>query len=478
MEGSIYRFRNTRSLLDGFHELQNQEIYFASPLELNDPLEGYKNLLWKGDAIVWKNFLRHYILCLMQAILRTLEHGVEYQVVEETLPVDMIDDDLHPEVRKVYETICDRIFADTELIPLPTLLENRKAPISRNELLSLLWPVHFRIFPFVCTALQPEQPIHAIDAYFRQRGERPLRLKESFAALNAVEERHANSADIEETMTQRLVSAIEQTIFIREYNGADKQHGPAWNVIGSTFPEIYLNALEKLLYRDWYTACFVAEPTQAAMWSHYADGHKGVCLKFRTSVGASRKAGLTLRRPMDVKGSKTNIEVHYDFGLMELHEIQYQDRYPEINFFRSLGRITHRQLAFWFRGADGAISETGGDLLRETGEWRKGYWDSYYAAVTTKLKDWEHEREYRATLQSYLLDFSERETRKLQYRFEDLQGIIFGIKTTFQDKAALVRIIQEKCKATGRKDFELHQAYYARQTGRIATTKWDLVQLG
>ena len=82
------------------------------------------------------------------------------------------------------------------------------------------------------------------------------------------------------------------------------------------------------------------------------------------------------------------------------------------------------------------------------------------------------------TLQSYLLDLSDRATRKLKYRFEDLQGIIFGIKTTTQDKAALIRILQQKCKATGRKDFELLQAYYARRTGKIVATPWDLVKLG
>jgi hypothetical protein len=33
--------------------------------ELNDPLEGFKDLFWKGDVIVWKNLLRHYLLCFM-----------------------------------------------------------------------------------------------------------------------------------------------------------------------------------------------------------------------------------------------------------------------------------------------------------------------------------------------------------------------------------------------------------------------------
>src|SRR5205814_6675950 len=80
----IHSFPTRRS-----SDLQNQEIYFASALELNDPLEGYKDLFWKGDEIAWKNLLRHYLLCLMQTILRTLEHGPDYRVTAETLPVEI-----------------------------------------------------------------------------------------------------------------------------------------------------------------------------------------------------------------------------------------------------------------------------------------------------------------------------------------------------------------------------------------------------
>jgi hypothetical protein len=125
MNDSIYRFRSTHALLDDFSELKNQEIYFASPSELNDPLEGYKDLSWKGDEIAWRNLLRHYLLCLMQAMLRTLEHGPDYQVTSETLPVRMIDEDLQTEVRKVFDSLCERFFGDLELAPLPSLLAHR-----------------------------------------------------------------------------------------------------------------------------------------------------------------------------------------------------------------------------------------------------------------------------------------------------------------------------------------------------------------
>jgi hypothetical protein len=62
----FYRYRPIKAVLDGFHELESQEIYFSTPDELNDPMEGSKDLFWRGDEIVWRNFLRHYILCVLQ----------------------------------------------------------------------------------------------------------------------------------------------------------------------------------------------------------------------------------------------------------------------------------------------------------------------------------------------------------------------------------------------------------------------------
>lgn len=472
---SIYRFRPTDALLDRFHELKSQEIYFASPSELQDPLEGYKDLSWKGDQIAWKNFLRHYLLCLMQAILRTLEPGANYRVTSKTLPVRMIDEDLLPEVRRVFGTLCTRFFGDPELAPLPALLAQRRAHMFRSELLSLLQSIHPRVFQIVCTTLQPEQPIHTIDAGFRGRGERSLRLKELFTALDAVVIKHPDDADIVETMTSKMVSAVEQTMFILKYNEAT-QHDAGWWIIASTFPEIYLDALEELLYFDWYTACFVAEPLQAAMWSQYGDGHRGICLKFQTSTLPSGGPALTLRHQTGLRGNPGNVTPVYDFGPLELHKVQYQSRFAEIDFFRSLGNLDRAQLAFWFKDVDGALSSTGKDLLQENEEWRQVYWANFHSAITTKSEDYSHEKEYRVTLQSHM-DLSDRVSRKLRYRFEDLQGIIFGMKTSTDDKVAIARIIHAKCKETDRKDFLFHKADYSRRTGRVEATPWDLLKL-
>src|ERR1039458_5362 len=62
----IYRFRSMRAALDQHEELERQEIHLASPKTLNDPMEGYKDVFWQGDPILWRNLLRHYLLCLLR----------------------------------------------------------------------------------------------------------------------------------------------------------------------------------------------------------------------------------------------------------------------------------------------------------------------------------------------------------------------------------------------------------------------------
>jgi hypothetical protein len=475
MSDYVYRFRSTYALLNGFHELENQEIYFASPEELNDPLEGFKDIFWRGDVIVWENLIRHYLLCLMQSVLVAVEHAPDNAAASEDLPILLTEEALQPATIEIFRSICAKVFTDFELADLPALLAGRESSIRRTELLSLLWLIHYRLLKAVCQVISPQQPLNSIDAYLRTRQEAPLRLPQSFAALNQMDRKRADAGDITDQMTANVVKTITQAIFIGEYNGMSQHHGKEWNAISSTFPEVYVNQLEKLLYFDWYTACFVAEPSQAAMWGNYGDGHRGVCLKFRTSINTAGKPALPLRQIVGITGSSGGSNLVYDFRPAELQEVQYRDRYAEIDFFRSLGRLTHPQLAFWFTGKGGAVSSTGLDLLKETEEWRQEYWDNFHQAITTKLTDWQHEQEYRITLHSDF-DLSDRLSRKLPYRLENLQGIIFGMKTPTQDKIDIVRIIEGKCRKEGREKFEFHQAYYSRQTGRIATTPLGLIK--
>ena len=63
---NVYRFRSMEYLLGGeYQELEKQAIYFASPDELNDPMEGFRDIVWRGDKIVWTNFFKNYIYYLL-----------------------------------------------------------------------------------------------------------------------------------------------------------------------------------------------------------------------------------------------------------------------------------------------------------------------------------------------------------------------------------------------------------------------------
>lgn len=38
----------------------------------------------------------------------------------------------------------------------------------------------------------------------------------------------------------------------------------------------------KSIYPDWYSASFLTDNTNLAIWGHYGDNHRGTCLIFKT----------------------------------------------------------------------------------------------------------------------------------------------------------------------------------------------------
>lgn len=60
MTDYFYRYRPIERVVDGNHGLKNQGIYFSATDEFNDPMEGYKDIFWLGDKIVWRNLLKHW----------------------------------------------------------------------------------------------------------------------------------------------------------------------------------------------------------------------------------------------------------------------------------------------------------------------------------------------------------------------------------------------------------------------------------
>ena len=103
------------------------------------------------------------------------------------------------------------------------------------------------------------------------------------------------------------------------------------------------------------------------------------------------------------------------------------------------------QLARWWYDLNGVKSVCAEHLFTNEKKWRENYWAYLTNSITTKHENWEHEAEYR--LIKYDSFFPVEEYPYKQYRFDDLEGVIFGMKTTESDKRRIIEIIQQKCKS-------------------------------
>ncbi|WGD51396.1 hypothetical protein QA641_39070 [Bradyrhizobium sp. CB1650] len=115
-------------------------------------------------------------------------------------------------------------------------------------------------------------------------------------------------------------------------------------------------------------------------------------------------------------------------------------------------------------------------MFNDEQAWQKRYWDTFNHGVTRKLEAWHYEKEQRLILTGMLHDFTDPTSRVAHYHFEDLVGIIFGIKTPTDKKIAICKIIEDKCRAANRTDFKFYQAYYAREKGCIEHREMTLLK--
>lgn len=141
----LYRFRNISSLLDKHNELENQEIFFASPSSLNDPMEGYRDIVWTGDDVVWRNLFKNFLYSIF--------HAFDYWVIgddsnvvltRENIKIAVDVENITPkESQDLFLKILSdfyRIDRVTEILKL--FSEHRKA-IHRDELIFYLRSIFY-----------------------------------------------------------------------------------------------------------------------------------------------------------------------------------------------------------------------------------------------------------------------------------------------------------------------------------------------
>jgi hypothetical protein len=475
----FYRYRPIKAVLDGFHELENQEIYFSRTDEINDPMEGFKDLFWSGDEIVWRNFLKHYILCVLVTANRCFVAGEQFDPNVLRNIVFWVPQELpKAPIREVYQRVSTEFLAESAVKTFLSVVAGRTTPIRRRELTSYLRALH----GFALQIVIKDYREHGGLLLQTENTEPPSREKlrqSAIAVMEGVTKMTSTQYPperISEALFAANEAAIAQVMLVNEYNIPNRDISIVF--LTHRFPTTYVSALDRLVHRDWYVACFTKTAENHSMWSHYADGHRGVCLMFKTTASASGTPTLVVERitAPSVSIGEPNTYLSSEVP-HELKPVRYIVQYPAIDFFRSLGSISEMYMNnFWYLGEDGSFSKCRAAVYADPEAWRQGYWETFGESTLNKTPEWAHEKEYRIVIHSGF-DMSAKDKRKLKYRFQDLTGIVFGARTDVKDKLKLMRIIDRKCASEKRSDFKFFEIRYLHTESRFQLFPLDLLKI-
>ena len=470
----FYRFRSTKRLLDeDFQELEQQSIFFSSPEELNDPMEGFRDIVWNGDQIVWINLFKHFVHCLHWTYSLALVIGNQERLTGSNIPIgcQWSNPPTH-KASKLFDTIWMRVRDECDLNELagkiPQMeIAGGKHKVRSDELRFYLQLIHWR-------ALRAVQEIYTENDLSPKQRLAPQLSSDTLLTRTGFFDLLPQIPEVNNISTPRLFSSIERlfsSMLLRHKHNSTDVGEQTGQFLLFDFPRAYVDQLSQLLWPEWYTACFTKNYHNSSMWANYGDGHRGVCLIFEaiedeetTSLSLNQVTGWASNSPND------NRE-HWNFVPMRFHQVAYNAKPPEVDFFRSMGRpTTDALIKSWYTDQGGNFSECASQVVgpdQDVVTWQKSYWNAFMRDICIKTRDWEYEQEHRLILNGGLDQSLDKRRRTLTYDFGALKGIIFGMKTSDENKLKIMEIIRKKCKENNRSDFQIMQAYYSPQSGDI-----------
>ena len=167
-----YRFRSIDALLGKHQELAEQTIYFASPEELNDPMEGLRDIVWNGDKIIWTNFFKHYIFCLNRCYLPLNITPNSGKLDVGDIPISGRWDQITTPIEKIlFDDIWDR-FCNLPHIPeIIETLSNIRRKIRYREIVFYLKCIQIQVLLDEILKSYNDHKLIPEDKVFPQRSE-------------------------------------------------------------------------------------------------------------------------------------------------------------------------------------------------------------------------------------------------------------------------------------------------------------------
>lgn len=452
MADFLYRFRPVWRLLGDENnpgELAGQYIYFASVEQLNDPMEGYRELVFSGDTIVWSNLFKNYMSCL---IMRNTQYltGV---LSDSEFPITFSLDYMPPEVRIKTDEVIGKFLTNRSVSRHINALAKSERRVTKHELLVRLRSLHVFAIHLVAKML---------DEIGVEIHDRKIIMLSEDDCLRGTNELLDVSLDLDNPAYEQALYAAEPEQFSRNYGAFKIGSNGHWYKLTLNFADDFIESLQLLTNIKWYTACFMESCSNSAIWGTYGNNHAGVCLKFKPDTQGDTQT-LKLRFP---PGETSSAIAGQDVSL-KFNKVSYECDYSDLDFFRRIGIFNKSQLQeYWYEDGNGNLSLCA-DAIKDEKAWREEYYSERFKSQTTKMPDWMNEFEYRLILEDNFSRFPNKEDRYLSYDFSSLEGIIFGINTPLIDKYKIIEEIERLCDIFQRKEFVISQAYYNAATKSI-----------
>ncbi len=451
MLNHLYRFRPVSNLLGGKREseLEGCYIYFSPPDKLNDPLEGHREVIWKGDSVVWENFFQHYIDCLF--IRNTQYLTGEFETLAFPLYPNYEVPVVPHENYKEIAGLISKFFDSPNVKRHIAVLALKEREVNQNELmlhLRSIQPFAMHIISEVLVSYKCIDKGYGINGAVHEE-----LLAVSSNLLNYFEGLGDELLDAE--FDNSVLAFLRSDDLVKGYTNLKVGESKNWMRLCIDFPEEFLSSRIRLTTSEWFVSCFMETCENSAIWGTYGNNHQGVCLKFKVNNNDGQP-GISLMKPGLKQGVKWLTQTEFHFN-----KVSYTEKSPALDFFCSLGGYSAQEVIDkWYTDKGGNVSSRKIDVFNNHSEWQANYHRDNLKSLTVKTMHWSNEQEYRLILKSEFNSCIGEEDRKLRYNFEDLDGIIFGIKTADSDKYRLIEMVERMCQARNREEFIFYQSYY------------------
>lgn len=414
----LYRYRSIDAIIK-YKELEESYFYFSDINNLNDPMEGDIDVYWDGDEVLWKNFFKHYVLCLGSLYFQGAITNKADTLTKDDINIFVTNNDLTSDLYKnLFKSVYKRVMKNRSIIKVIDVLSHWK--VDKNTLLYYLESIHLIILDEIIKGFNNFGLItmHHLSEF------KPVDIfipNEQFDPVSILRIPEYVRIDL---VSSRLLLKVKQLSPVRNFN----------ILMYMEFPMAYVERLFELMRPNAYMVCFSYTYQNSSMWGHYADDHKGICLIFDEALESELK--------------------QIENSIIGIKKIDYFNDSIPVNFFEFIR--FDECLKFWY--IDGK-KDSKMYSKRLDPQWFTNFRKLYEVVYTRKYSDWKDESEARGLLMDYSDKFQNKDNRKISYPRNLLKGIIFGVNTSEQDKIKILDILAQY-REDLIPDFKVYQSYF------------------